>query len=124
MSAPTVLVLDDDDGIRRLICEELQRDGYNVLEACHGRLGLSLVEEESPDVVVLDLRMPGMDGLQFLRRLTASATGNCSVVVISGSLDAHTLDACHDAGVSATIEKPFTLATLRDAVKQAAALRV
>ena len=64
-----ILFIDDDDSIRFLVQEELSIDGHQVRVAADGPNGLLLAEQELPDLVILDLKMPGMDGLEVLRRL-------------------------------------------------------
>ncbi|MBI4582570.1 MAG: response regulator [Planctomycetes bacterium] len=64
-----VLIVDDEAGIRILYDRELRKEGYEVLHASSGPECLRLVEEEKPDIVVLDIRMPGMDGIQVLHRI-------------------------------------------------------
>jgi two-component system response regulator (stage 0 sporulation protein F) len=65
---PKVLVVDDERNLRTLYQRELEREGYQVVSAASAREGLALIESERPDVVVLDIRMPGMDGLEALAR--------------------------------------------------------
>jgi len=63
-----VLIVDDERNLRTLYQRELEREGYQVLCASTAREGLELIENERPDVLVLDIRMPGMDGLEALAR--------------------------------------------------------
>ncbi len=65
----TILVVDDDNAIRELLVEELKDEGYNVLSVDNARDALKLVENEVLDLVILDIRMPGMDGLEALPRI-------------------------------------------------------
>ena len=71
----TILVVDDDDPIRRLIELELKDDGYQVLTASNAQDALKLVQTESIDLVILDIRMPGMDGLEALPRILGLKEG-------------------------------------------------
>jgi DNA-binding response OmpR family regulator len=64
-----ILVVDDEDDVRRLLREQLERAGYGVLEAANGRDALRRVYEQSPDLVVLDIAMPELDGWHALERL-------------------------------------------------------
>ena len=65
---PKILIVDDEKSLRTLYQRELEREGYQVLCASTAREGLDLIESERPDVLVLDIRMPGMDGLEALAR--------------------------------------------------------
>ena len=71
----TVLVVDDDDPIRKLIELELQDEGYKVLTASNAQDALKLVQAEPLDLVILDIRMPGMDGLEALPRILGLREG-------------------------------------------------
>ena len=78
-----ILIIDDEAEVRRSVGMILKYDDYEVLEASSGPEGLVMAERESPDLVFLDIKMPGMDGLEVLQRLRA-ANENLPVVIISG----------------------------------------
>ncbi len=65
----TILVVDDEKNIRLLLSEELTDEGYDILTAETGEIALRLIEEKKPDLVTLDIKMPGEDGLSVLRRI-------------------------------------------------------
>jgi CheY-like chemotaxis protein len=71
MSGPLVLVADDDDDILLLVTTRLRRDGFEVVSARDGDEALALAREQRPDVAVLDIGMPGLDGLEVLERIRA-----------------------------------------------------
>jgi two-component system, response regulator, stage 0 sporulation protein F len=71
----TILVVDDDEAIRTLLQEELEDEGYKVLIATNARDALKMVASEALDLVVLDIRMPGMDGLEALPRILGIKEG-------------------------------------------------
>jgi DNA-binding response OmpR family regulator len=71
----TILVVDDDEAIRTLLQEELSDEGYQVIIAGNARDALKKVEEEALDLVILDIRMPGMDGLEALPRILGLKEG-------------------------------------------------
>ena len=78
----TILVVDDDKNLRRLYRAELEAEGYRVLLASDGAQALTVVREEHPDIVIMDIRMPGMDGLEAMVRLLAER-GNLPVILNS-----------------------------------------
>ncbi len=71
----TILVVDDDEAIRILLKEELTEEGYRVITAGNARDALKMVEQEPLDLVILDIRMPGMDGLEALPRILGMKEG-------------------------------------------------
>jgi DNA-binding response OmpR family regulator len=81
-SDETILVVDDDDGVTQIFARMLQLEGYGVRTALTAESGLWDVFERSPDAIILDLRMPLVDGLEFLRRLRASPAHRATPVAI------------------------------------------
>ena len=71
----TILVVDDDEAIRTLLQEEMEEEGYKVLIATNARDALKMVAAEALDLVILDIRMPGMDGLEALPRILGIKEG-------------------------------------------------
>ncbi len=71
----TILVADDEEAIRNLLEEELKDEGYRVITASNARDALKMVETEPLDLVILDIRMPGMDGLEALPRILGMKEG-------------------------------------------------
>ena len=114
-----ILVVDDEAEIRRSVRMILEYEGYEVLEASSGPDGVALAERESPDLVFLDIKMPGMDGLDALQRIKASNEA-LPVVIISGHGTVSTAVEATKAGAFDFIEKPLTtervLVTIRNAL--------
>ena len=71
MSVARLLVVEDDDDLREVLVESLRREGYEVLTAADGERALEVVDQEQPDLVCLDVMMPGLDGIEVCRRLRA-----------------------------------------------------
>ena len=104
-----ILVVDDNYGIRRLMYQFLTQEGYNVKEASDGLMALRLVIEKKPDLVLLDLRMPGLSGLQTLDKLR-DLVPETIVVIMSAYYDALDLQmAVKEGKIKHFIIKPFDL---------------
>jgi two-component system KDP operon response regulator KdpE len=120
-TGPTVLVIDDEIQIRRLLKIGLESSGYRVFEAATGQSGLSEAAQRRPDVVVLDLGLPDMDGVAVLKRLREWS--NVPVVVLSVRDREEDKIAALDSGADDFLTKPFgtgeLLARLRVAQRHA-----
>jgi DNA-binding response OmpR family regulator len=100
-----VLVIDDDLDARHIYSEYLRSKGLTVFSATDGRAGLNKINELRPDVVVLDLAMPRVDGWTVLKNVReSSATADITVVVVSAVTDAR--DEAYNAGCDAYLTKP------------------
>jgi two-component system nitrogen regulation response regulator NtrX len=121
MPKSRILVIDDEIAIRDSLRMTLEYEGYEVLLAATGQEGLTLAERESPDLVLLDVKMPGMDGLEVLERLRAM-TDTLPVIVVSGHGTISTAVEATKKGAFDFIEKPFAservLVSLRNALDQ------
>lgn len=112
--ATSVLVVDDEPDVRRFICMTLRIYGYEALEATNGREGLDMIEREQPEVMLLDLRMPELDGWQLLETLSNGGKLPLRVVVISTSTDLEANARAQALGCSKFMAKPFTTEELVD----------
>ena len=121
MPKPRILVIDDESAIRNSLKMTLEYEGYDCLLAATGPEGLTLLEREAPDLVLLDVKMPGMDGLEVLERIRA-ANETIPVVVVSGHGTISTAVDATKKGAFDFIEKPFAservLVSLRNALDQ------
>jgi two-component system, OmpR family, response regulator len=106
-----VLVVEDDDGVGRLVLRALERDGHAVQRSATGPDGLAAALAHDFDLVILDLTLPGMEGVEVLRRLVARRPSQ-RVIVLSGDSEVATRVACLEAGAEDFIGKPFALAEL------------
>jgi excisionase family DNA binding protein len=114
---PLVLIVDDDDKLREFVRVNLEMEGYTVREAASAREGLDALEEQSPDLVLLDVMMPEMDGWEMLRQLhERHGMGAIPVIVFSGKVEE---DAGEVAarGAQAFIGKPFSPQSLIERTK-------
>jgi CheY-like chemotaxis protein len=110
MTRPLVLVVDDDPDILDAICDILDAEGYRVSRARHGQEALEQVESERPDIILLDLMMPVMDGVAFSQALRERpAVSDVPIVVISADGNPARAAAVGAAGYLA---KPFDIDAL------------
>ncbi|MCP9448105.1 MAG: response regulator [Nitrospira sp.] len=116
---PSVLVIDDDDQIRRMIREALEQAGYVVQEARGGEEGLKRYRASPTDVVLMDILMPDQDGLESILALRQEFP-SARVIAMTGGSDMigimNFLDVAKMMGACRTIQKPFDLQTLLAAV--------
>ncbi len=105
-----VLVIDDEDAARQAVAEGLRDLGWEVLEASDGLSGLEAAVQGRPDVVLLDLRLPGLEGEEVLRRLRQ--TSRVPVIVISAKREEDDRVAALDMGADDYLVKPFTVREL------------
>ncbi len=105
-----ILVIDDDEDVRRAIRRHLQSDGHDVVEAPDGKVGMKLFRENPADLVVTDLFMPEQEGLETIRELRRLAK-DTKILVVTGSPSGGPFDFRAHAtllGAGATLNKPFT----------------
>jgi CheY-like chemotaxis protein len=113
----TVLVVDDDPNIRKMVVAALRRDGYDFMEAPNGREALDMMRAEHPDVVVLDLMMPILSGWDVLReRAEDPSLQAIPVIIISANRDPEVATAVSQ-GICAFLPKPFDIGTLSALVR-------
>lgn len=110
MSNPTILVVDDEPAIRRFLTPFLAAEGYAVIEAATGREALALAESHDPDVILLDLGLPDLDGEEVLRALPMWRRAR--VIVLSVRSRERDKVTALDLGASDYLTKPFSLAEL------------
>jgi len=110
-----VLVVDDDAVLRRVVRAVLEADGFRVVEAQDGEQGLALAATERPSVVILDVMMPGLDGVEVCRRLDHNAT---KVLMLTALGDVSTEVASLKAGARGYLTKPFSSMDLLDRVEE------
>ena len=111
----TILVVDDDEAIRTLLQEELEEEGYKVMIATNARDALKMVETEPLDLVILDIRMPGMDGLEALPRILGLKEG---LPVILNSAYSQYQESFMSWAADAYVVKSSDLSELKTKVKE------
>lgn len=112
-----VLVADDDDEIREFLTRALAKHGYEVLKASSGREAMALIREAKPSLVLLDILMPGMDGVDICKTMRADAELSRVPVIFASALDQGKLHQVADeAGATDYLAKPLTLGDLLNVV--------
>ncbi len=112
-----ILVIDDEVGIRDSMRRTLEYQGYQFIGASSGPEGLALIDRDPPDLVFLDIKMPGMDGLEVLDQIKAKHP-EVPVVMVSGHGTAQNAFEARDKGASGFIEKPFSEPVLLERIEK------
>jgi DNA-binding response OmpR family regulator len=124
--AKTILVVDDEADIRRMLTRLLAKAGYRVIEADRGLLALKLVKEQTPDLIVLDAMLPEVHGFEIARRIKHSERyGHVPIIMVSAVYRGwrYAEDLKQNFGVDAFIEKPFRIADVVAKVEECLANR-
>ncbi len=110
MSRPSLLIVDDEAGVRASLRMIFNRD-FRILEAASSEVAIEKAQEESPEIVLLDIRLPGVGGLEVLRRIKES-NPHCQVIMLTALKTAHTALAAEESGAFDCVVKPFDVAEL------------
>jgi len=114
----TALVIDDDPMARMLMSESLHEANFDVLEASDGQEGLTLFNAQKPQLVLVDLQMPGMDGYTFCKSLRAIPDGrDVPIIVVTGMDDADSIERAYDCGATDFINKPIKWTIFRHRIQ-------
>ena len=114
-SAIRILVVDDDENVRRLVAAYLEREGYQMLQAADGEEGLREFEQHAPDLVILDLMLPGIDGYEVARRIAAGR--RVPILMLTARTDEADVLAGFETGADDYLVKPFSPKVLLARVK-------
>jgi len=114
-----ILIIEDNDDNRDILKHQLEYLGYEVVEAADGLEGLNQVAKEQPDLVIVDIMMPGIDGKEVARRLRAdSKTKDLPVLAATVLFHSEDIHSCLVAGCNDVLTKPFTLQQLKDRLEK------
>lgn len=115
----TILIIDDDESLRNSLRRTLRREGYTVMEAAEGGEGIKVLKDQPVDVVLVDLFMPGKEGLETITELRRSHPGIKIIAMSGGGTSGQTdvLKAAKLMGAWWTLAKPFTREQLLEAVE-------
>ncbi|MDF2962323.1 MAG: chemotaxis protein CheY [Paenibacillus sp.] len=110
-----LLIVDDQNGIRILLMEVFSSEGYETYQASNGKLALDIVRSASPDLVLLDMKIPGMDGLDILKHIK-SIDSSIKVIMMTAYGELDMIKEATDLGAIMHFTKPFDIDELRNAV--------
>lgn len=111
-----ILIVDDQYGIRILLNEVFQKEGYDTFQAANGAQAIEIAKKESPDLVILDMKIPGMDGIEILKRLK-KIDQDISVIIMTAYGELDMIQEAKNLGALDHFTKPFDIDEIRKAVK-------
>ncbi len=112
-----ILIVDDQFGIRILLNEVFQKEGYKTFQAANGFQALDILDKHSPDLVLLDMKIPGMDGIEILKRMKAVDPDIQAIIMTAyGELDM--IQEAKNLGAITHFAKPFDIDEIRDEVRK------
>lgn len=115
MDKKKILIVDDQNGIRILLMEVFNVEGYQTYQASNGKLALEIVRREAPDLVLLDMKIPGMDGLDILKHIK-QIDSSIKVIMMTAYGELDMIKEATDLGALTHFTKPFDIDELRLAV--------
>lgn len=112
-----ILVVDDQLGVRRLLFETFKEDQHEVVMAANGAEALQILNTFEPDLILMDMKMPGMNGLETLGHIRASDR-RVGVIMMTAYGDTQNMEQAKDLGILHYMGKPFDLFELREKVRE------
>ena len=112
-----ILIVDDQFGIRILLTEVLQKEGYQTFQAANGFQAIDIAKQNAPDLVLLDMKIPGMDGIEILKRLKEHDQ-SIKVIIMTAYGELDMIQEAKDLGALTHFAKPFDIDEIRQAVRQ------
>ena len=112
-----ILVVDDQFGVRTLLVETFQDDGHEVKSAKNGEEALQVLKSFEPDLILLEMKMPGMNGIEILEQIRA-LDSLVTVIMMSSYGDPQAIKQLKDFGIIYYVDKPFDLFKLRERVRE------
>jgi len=117
---PTILVVDDEDIIRNILVKLIHGLGYSILQASNGTEAVSMMRQHKPEVVLLDIVMPGVDSLEVLHTVRGDdSLKSIAIILVSGIDDLDTIARYIEAGADDFLPKPFNSALLKMKIRNA-----
>jgi len=115
--AATILIVDDQYGIRILLNEVLKKEGYQTLQAANGPEAIQLAKENVPDLVLLDMKIPGMDGIEILKRMKAE-NPNIRAIIMTAYGELDMIQEAKNIGAIMHVPKPFDIDDIRQTIRE------
>jgi len=112
-----VLIVDDQFGIRILLNEVFQKEGYQTFQAANGAQALDIVQKHAPDIVLLDMKIPGMDGIEILKRMKV-IDPDIRVIIMTAYGELDMIKEAKALGAIMHFAKPFDIDDIRAAVRK------
>jgi two-component system, response regulator, stage 0 sporulation protein F len=112
-----ILIVDDQFGIRILLNEVFQKEGYQTFQAANGVQALEIVTKHDPDLVLLDMKIPGMDGIEILKRMKV-INPDIRVIIMTAYGELDMIQEAKDLGAITHFAKPFDIDDIRAAVRK------
>ncbi|MDM5361362.1 two-component system response regulator (stage 0 sporulation protein F) [Peribacillus sp. B2I2] len=112
-----ILIVDDQFGIRILLNEVLHKEGYETFQAANGIQALEVLNNHSPDLVLLDMKIPGMDGIEILKRMKV-VEPDIRVIIMTAYGELDMIQEAKDLGAMTHFAKPFDIDDIRKAVRE------
>jgi CheY-like chemotaxis protein len=118
-SRPTILCIDDDRLVLGVCTSALEAHGYRVVMATHGHAGIAIAEKERPDLILLDIMLPGMDGFEVCKQLRTDPALRHTPIVLMTAMNEPDLEAKGaEAGATLSLRKPFNFEQVVRTVEQ------
>ncbi|KAA6451044.1 response regulator [Bacillus swezeyi] len=111
-----ILIVDDQYGIRVLLNEVFNKEGYKTFQAANGIQALDIVKKQHPDLVLLDMKIPGMDGIEILKRMKV-IDEEIRVIIMTAYGELDMIQESKELGALTHFAKPFDIDEIREAVK-------
>lgn len=112
-----ILIVDDQLGIRLLLKEILQKEGYSTFQAANGYQAIEITKKENPDLVLLDMRLPEMNGIEILQELK-KISPDIRVIIMTAYGEQELIDTAKNIGILDYITKPFEIEEIRRIVEE------